>query len=308
MIKIQQNNISDICNDFYENTKGYIKTDICNKKEKRYIENNLQRIVTCKPQDFKKIIAEVRANGLTYERVKKVFVGDEKNFSGYKKFSSKNTRIYNAYNLSKKLDVNVCPYCNRNYTHTVKSVNEKSTRPQFDHFICKKKHPILAMSFYNLIPSCSICNTSIKGQAKFYYESHIHPYIDNFNDIKKFSIDKQLLSLVNKDDEFNIIFENKEDITREEELKANNHIKDFALEALYNTHKDKVLELVDISRAYNEDSFENLVNEFRDSTEIFQDVNDVKRLMLCHHIEGNNIDKRPLNKLVKDISEELKLI
>ncbi len=308
MIKIKKENLTQICNEFYENTKNYLKLDVCNTKEKRYIQQNLERIITCKPRDFKKIIAEVKANGLTDERLKKVFVGDDKYFSGYKKFSSKNTKSYNAYDLSTKLDVNVCPYCNRNYIHTVKSVNDKSTRPQFDHFICKKKHPIFAMSFYNLIPSCSICNSSIKGQSKFYYETHIHPYFDDFNKIKKFTIDKKLLSLINKEDEFNIIFENKDGNTASEETKANNHIKDFALEALYNSHKDKVLELVDVSRAYNEASFENLVNEFAKSTQIFKNTNDVKRLMLCHHIEDENIDKRPLNKLVKDISEELGLV
>ena len=309
MIQIKNNNLTQICNEFYESTKDYIKLDICNDKEKKYIQKNLKKIITCKPRDFKKIIAEIKANGLTNERLKKVFVGDEKYFSGYKKFSSKNTKPYNAYDLSTKLDVNVCPYCNRNYIYTVKSTNDKSTRPQFDHFICKKKHPIFAMSFYNLIPSCSICNSSIKGQSKFYYETHIHPYFDDFNKIKKFTIDKKLLSLVNKDDEFNIIFKNKDGITDSEEIKkADNHIKDFALETLYNCHKDKVLELVDISRAYNEASFENLVNEFAKSTKIFKDTNDVKRLMLCHHVEDENIDKRPLNKLIKDISEELQLL
>ncbi len=308
MIKIKKDNLTQICNEFYENTKNYLKLDVCNTKEKRYIQHNLERIITCKPRDFKKILAEVKANGLTDERLKKVFIGDDKYFSGYKKFSSKSTKSYNAYDLSTKLDVNVCPYCNRNYIHTVKSVNDKSTRPQFDHFICKKKHPIFAMSFYNLIPSCSICNSSIKGQSQFHIDTHIHPYFDDFNKIKKFNIDKKLLSLVNKDDEFNIIFENKNGITINEETKANNHIKDFALEALYNSHKDKVLELIDISRAYNEASFKNLVNEFTKSTQIFKDTNDVKRLMLCHHVEDKNIDKRPLNKLIKDISEELGLI
>lgn len=308
MIQIKKDNLDSLCDEFYENTKAYIKFDICNDKEKKYIQKNLKRIITCKPVDFEIISDEVKSNGLTLERLKKVFVGDDKYNSGYKKFSSKNTKPYNAYNLAEKLNINVCPYCNRNYIHTVKAVNDKSTRPQFDHFICKKKHPIFAMSFYNLIPSCSVCNSSIKGQAQFEIGTHIHPYFDDFNSIKKFTIDKKLLSLVNKDDEFNVIFENKDGVTDKQKVKADNHIKDFALNALYNSHKDKVLELVDISRAYNEASFENLVKEFAKSTQIFKDTNDVKRLMLCHHVEDENIDKRPLNKLVKDISEELELI
>ncbi|MBP9489914.1 MAG: hypothetical protein KBE77_00540 [Aliarcobacter sp.] len=105
MIKIKKDNLTQICNEFYENTKNYLKLDVCNTKEKRYIQHNLERIITCKPRDFKKILAEVKANGLTDERLKKVFIGDDKYFSGYKKFSSKSTKSYNAYDLSTKLDV-----------------------------------------------------------------------------------------------------------------------------------------------------------------------------------------------------------
>ncbi len=220
-----------------------------------------------------------------------------------------NGKKYNAYTICQLLNINVCPYCNKNYTITVADeVNEIFTRPTLDHFLDKSTYPFFALSLYNLIPSCHICNSHIKKSKEFKFETHIHPYFDDFNKIKKFSIDKQLLALVNKEDEFSIIFENRDSITTNEEAKANNHIKDFALEALYNTHKDKVLELVDISRAYNEASFENLVNEFKNSTKIFKNENEVKRLMLCHHVEDENIDKRPLNKLVKDISQELKLL
>lgn len=216
---------------------------------------------------------------------------------------------YNAYFITKELNLNICPYCNKNYMVTISDIeNDVFTRPTLDHFFDKATYPFLALSLYNLIPSCHICNSHIKKSKSFHIETHIHPYFDDFNKIKKFSIDKQLLSLINKEDEFEIVFENKNNITINDEVKADNHIKDFALEALYNSHKDKVLELVDISRAYNEDSFQNLVNEFAKSTKIFKDKNDVKRLMLCHHVEDENIDKRPLNKLVKDISEELGLI
>jgi hypothetical protein len=216
---------------------------------------------------------------------------------------------YNAYFLCKELNINVCPYCNKNYMVTISDIiNDIFTRPTLDHFFAKADYPFLALSLYNLIPSCHICNSHIKKSKPFHIDTHIHPYFDDFNEIKKFSIDKKLLSLVNKDDEFNIIFENKNGITTIEEIKADNHIKDFALKSLYNCHKDKVLELIDISRAYNEASFENLVNEFAKSTQIFKDTNDVKRLILCHHVEDENIDKRPLNKLIKDISEELGIL
>ena len=86
---------------------------------------------------------------------------------------------------------------------------------------------------------------------------------------------------------------NKNGITINEDTKADNHIEDFALKALYNCHKDKVLELIDISRAYNEASFENLVNEFAKSTQIFKDTNDIK-----HKAINNEIIKLRTKELI----------
>lgn len=313
MIKIQPENIAEIVNNHYLGVKNLIRLELFNKKEKNYIESNIERIIKAKNDEYKTISQETK--NFNHKKLTLAFVGSQKvkkhkpgSFNGYMKFSNKSTSPYNAYNLAEALQVNVCPYCNRNYTNTIKSVYNKSTRPEFDHFICKTKYPIFALSFYNLIPSCSICNSSIKGQSQFDYSTHINPYFDDFNQLKKFNVDKTLLSLLTKKDEFKIIFEDRIGISPEEKIKADNHIRDFALEAAYASHKDKVLELVDLSRAYTEASFENIVNEFQNNTQIFKDVNEVKRLLLCHHIEDENIDKRPLNKLMKDIAEELKLL
>jgi len=215
---------------------------------------------------------------------------------------------YNAYTLCQMLDINICPYCNKNAIVTIAdSDNDVFTRPTLDHFLDKATYPFFALSLYNLIPSCHICNFN-KGSKPFCIDKHIHPYFDDFNKIKEFGVDNILLSLVHKESDFKIVFKDKENISSSAKIKADNHIKDFGLETLYTSHKDKVLELVDFSRAYNEDAFENLVNTFKGSTEIFKDTNDVKRLLLGHHVENGNIDKRPLNKLVKDISEKLGLI
>lgn len=53
------------------------------------------------------------------------------------------------------------------YTKTVfDEEGEKITRPTFDHWFAKDDHPLLALSFYNLIPSCNICNSSVKGKKE----------------------------------------------------------------------------------------------------------------------------------------------
>lgn len=42
-------------------------------------------------------------------------------------------------------------------------------------------YPHLALSLYNLVPSCSSCNSSLKGQKDFFKESHLNPLFDEEN-------------------------------------------------------------------------------------------------------------------------------
>lgn len=102
----------------------------------------------------------------------------------YQKFSDKDsTWEWNAYRLGKELGVEVCPYCGRQFIHTVitagkkgASVDVKLIRAEFDHYIPKAKFPMFALSFYNLIPSCHFCNSSIKNTRELSTQLHIHPY------------------------------------------------------------------------------------------------------------------------------------
>ena len=104
----------------------------------------------------------------------------------YDSFIDKKKKIYDAYKLAETLDIRTCTYCNRNYTSTViTKKGDKIIRPQFDHYFDKKSNPLLAISFFNLIPSCSICNSNVKGIQKMSLKDHIQPYIDNnLNDIR----------------------------------------------------------------------------------------------------------------------------
>lgn len=56
--------------------------------------------------------------------------------------------------------IEVCPYCgNDKVIESIRSKNE------LDHFLPKRKYPLLALCYFNMIPSCHFCNTSDhKGQ------------------------------------------------------------------------------------------------------------------------------------------------
>ncbi len=301
MIKIHLENEEEILKNHVEKVQNYINYDALQNREKIYIKENIENILKVKPEEFEDVIANAKQNHLDKDRLKKAFVGG-KDFGGsvgYTKFSSKGTTTYNAYDLAQKLKVNVCPYCNRNYTFTIKDKNSKSTRPDFDHFYDKGTHPILALSFYNLIPSCILCNSRLKSTAEFSINSHLHPYKDSFNDYAKFKL-KIIDSKFFYDEKgFDLKLETID-------FKAEKIKEDFALETLYKEHKDIVLELIQKAQIYNESYVDELYQKYEGT--LFKNREDVLRHITGGYIEDKDINKRPLSKLIKDISEELNLI
>lgn len=301
MIKINPSNIDEIISFHFSNVEKYINYDVLQNREKKYIKLHIEDILKAKPSEFEYIIRESKVNNINKNRLKKAFVGGSNNGGniGYSKFSSKGTSTYNAYDLAIKLNVNVCPYCNRNYTFTIKNKDSKSTRPDFDHFYDKGNHPILALSFYNLIPSCILCNSRLKSTAKFSFRTHLHPYVDSFNDYATFKLDIKDSRFIYDTDGFEIKLNTTN--TRAEKVK-----EDFALEILYKEHKDIVLDLIQKREIYSDSYIEELLGKYEGG--LFKNKEDLLRLITCGYVSDSDLDKRPLSKLIKDISEELELI
>ena len=69
-------------------------------------------------------------------------------------------KTYNAYDFLKNLNISVCPYCEDEYIDVI--INNDGANiirtAELDHFFPKSEYPLLAMSYYNLIPSGKNCN------------------------------------------------------------------------------------------------------------------------------------------------------
>ena len=301
MIKINLENEEEILKNHVEKVQQYINYEALQNREKSFIKQNIEYILKAKPEEFEDVIFKIKQNNIDNNRLKKAFVGGKNNGGsiGYSKFSAKGTTTYNAYDLAQKLKVNVCSYCNRNYTFTIRNKSSKSTRPDFDHFYDKGTHPILALSFYNLIPSCILCNSRLKSTAKFSINTHLHPYKDSFNDYAKFKL-KIINSMFFYDEK---AFELKLVTT---DIKAEKIKEDFAWEVLYQEHKDIVLELIQKREIYPDSYIDDLFHQYEGT--LFKNREDVLRHITGGYIEDKDINKRPLSKLIKDISEELDLI
>jgi hypothetical protein len=126
-----------------------------------------------------KIFTEFRERLISNRPVWTQFIRALRETFNYGRFSIKSGK-WNAYDLCKLSRLRTCPYCNHAYAFTLQ-VFKRGFRPTLDHFYCKKEYPHLALSLNNLIPSCSTCNSSLKGKTDFYLNDHLNPLSDNEN-------------------------------------------------------------------------------------------------------------------------------
>ena len=259
---------------------------------KRFLnaEKNLKKVLIGTPEELDTIKSKFTTKK-QIESIKNLF-----DYDMWIDYNPKSTYyFYNAYHLATNLKIPTCPYCNRIYTKTV-IAPLKITRPTFDHWFTKSKHPLLALSFSNLIPSCNICNSGAKGSAPFELNTHFHPYHK--------SADPNLLL------SYNFSFEHTDYSTFKFKIINNNAFsenstKAFKLEEIYKMHEDEILDLRKIRDVYSIEYLEMVKKKI-----LLNNISDeeIYRLAFGTHIEEELFDRRPLSKMKKDILTELNII
>ncbi|MCD4667794.1 MAG: HNH endonuclease [Sulfurimonas sp.] len=214
---------------------------------------------------------------------------DEENYDIYNDF--RQTWAKKLVNLT---NIKVCPYCNRNF---IVNFDKNKTTVELDHYYPKNNYPYLAISLYNLIPSCHTCN-----HKKHRKKLKIYPYKESINDYIKFSFTVNKLPF--KADNIDLLIIKKEN-TRKNRKKINNYEKVFNISTLYENHKDIVSELLQKKEIYSDSYIDDLMKKYEGT--LFKNREDLLRLITCGYVNDADINKRPLSKLIKDISEELGL-
>lgn len=199
--------------------------------------------------------------------------------------------------FAKYLNVKSCPYCNMHYTlyAEISGGTEKLAKFQFDHFYPKKVYPILSMSLYNLIPSCSICNHTKSTKTSMSLD--FHPYHSDISKIFKFRLHDPLKVYSGRIiDEIDIdLIANDPNLQQEVDTFSNA----FHLKTLYQRHGDIAQEVFDKAYEYpyysNPDNFKWLSNCQPDY---------IKRLWMGTYISEQDIHKRPMTKFIQDLWEQ----
>jgi hypothetical protein len=199
-----------------------------------------------------------------------------------------------------------------NYSEKPKNNQSQKAYCQLDHFLPKSKYPYLCVSLYNLIPSCSYCNLY---KSDVVDKKLFNPYFEKINDYFKFSAplnDKNADIFIKNREISEIAIVLKEGISIDDEEKTKNHIDIFNLKGVYENHLDYVYEIHLKAYIYSKSQRKELkerLSGFKIGGEELDIKDDeIDRFILGNYTNENDVLKRPLSKLTKDISEELGLL
>jgi hypothetical protein len=221
----------------------------------------------------------------------------------YPHFQKQKTKHLNGYDLASILDTRACVYCNRQYTLTVVDT-EEITRPEFDHFYSQSEYPLLALSFYNLIPSCHICNATLKGNLKSTKEL-IHPYLEGFEDNVKFRYKfTKLRKYITDPENFDVYLENL--ATGKLKDRVDNNLEVFKLREIYLGHRDLLAEIYVKAKRYDGKYLGNFFKKFPAMKGRTNEAS-IYQYYFGNYKDPKNFDKRIMAKFTADIVETFKL-
>lgn len=283
------------------------------------IEHKLKKIIISDPNELTKIQKEIEPFYQTYLTKKSYGLKGNHKKAAIKKANDKILSIFDyasfikkadakyAYQFTEKLDINVCVYCNRQFTFTLYTSDGKC-RPTLDHFFDKGKHPYFALSFFNLIPSCYTCNSSLKNQQKFTLDKYLHPFYESMFDVLDFGINISSVDFVNgvKKD-FDISLTPSKNCTNKNLIKkAEANAELFKIKELYDGHKDYASEIIKSSYYYDKSRIDELFDFKTDiGKSLFESRTEVLEFALGNYISENKLGKRVLAKFTRDIAFDL---
>lgn len=209
------------------------------------------------------------------------------------------------HKLLTSLNVPVCPYCNRQYITTYeKTEDDERTTADLDHFYPKSKYPLFALSLFNFIPSCHVCNSQMKGAKT---AEIIYPYEEGFGNDAYFSVSsngdcKNLLKLWRGEKDVPIFIDIQTDTSdKEKEKRIQNSIDTFNLNKVYQSHEEYVRELLVKKRVYNEGAYSDSLEKIFKKLNLRYTPDELERFLYGFHWQDGEDAEHPLSKLTYDI-------
>lgn len=211
-------------------------------------------------------------------------------------FDYDNLNIADRHTILTKMDVSVCPYCNMNYTINYSSNNALRTTADLDHFYIKSAYPEFGLCLYNFIPSCSVCNSKLKGKKNMSRETHIYPHETSFNGKASFEITNLIDILVHKQSPLQLNL-----VMHKDDKKTKQSIDTFKINEIYEFHRNFANDLVNKALIYNDSYINELQLLFAKTNETL----DIRTHIFGPKTTEQEYAKKSLGKLTADLLKQL---
>lgn len=282
----------------------------------QYIVDNFRSIITENPQKHQERIDDLVALGY-HERIYDNFTKKLTPFGieildafNYKGFRKSNRAIW----IANQLGLKSCVYCNTQYALTVEHGNKTKMLFHLDHFFPKSVYPWLSLSLYNLIPCCASCNMS-KLVNVYRLSENIHPYVDSLDEMAKYEVEKaslvRFLININKNEheiDLKLNLRNAHAFDRVAQTKLTNYKADFKSETQYKQFNDVVAETYLKALYHNKYRKTELIDFFRNINGTIMSEELINRFIVGNYTDEKDLLKRPLAKMMRDISKDFGLI
>jgi len=226
----------------------------------------------------------------------------------YKKLQTGN-KNWNRHKLLSLIGIEICPYCQRNYISSYEENNDEKTTADLDHFYPKSLYPFLALSLYNFIPSCQICNSRFKGNKDT--RDSVYLYEEGFDELGvKFRTSKEVISeiLGERYSDFYVKIDYENLKNKEDGEKVKNSIENLGLDRVYKkSHNQYIQNLLYNIEKYPENYLENCVEMFESNVDKKKQLEEYFKDIVKEPYRKRIEKGEPLAKLTKDILEEFNI-
>lgn len=287
--KIYEDGVCDVFLKYLSDNNAQKLTEIANKPAEE-----LEDVINDFCTQFQELSIPINKKSAIYKLACYIFIEN-----GYKKLN--NNELIDA------VGIDVCPYCNRIYVKHIAGKNGKHVKGELDHFYEKSLYPYLAISKYNLVPSCSYCNGHAGKKVADMHNTNEkidNPYLlDNSDGITFYAdfVGTNILSLSKCASDIKIkVLGNTADRKRQ--------IRLFNLTEIYNTHVDYAADLYVKKHLMKNKWYRDFVTRFLSSSGITTNRDDLYRLLYGIYTNEKDFGKRPLSKFQHDIAKQYKLV
>lgn len=178
------------------------------------------------------------------------------------------------------------------------------TTADVDHYYPKAQYPLLSMNIFNMVPSCSICNSGLKGRKKMGMEDMtLNPFFDDSDSLFFQVNNDELGELYNfRDSDIKISTIVNTEKNNELQKRAEKSIEIFYLPEIYNAHTADVRTIKEHVNTFTKDYFKNVFQ--KNYPELFGDYQEFEKTIF--HFNYLNDGDEPLVKFKKDIYRQLR--